>query len=65
VCEHVYKQHMYNVDSSTGRQPAGTFPAVQTTGLCEYAYAFLYFTTLSGDSRDLPAGRKPERVNEA
>jgi hypothetical protein len=39
--------------------------AGQTTGLCEYAYAFLCFTTLSGDKRNLPAGRKLERVNEA
>jgi hypothetical protein len=32
-----------------------------TTGLCEYAYAFLR----SGDYRNLLASRKPERVNEA
>jgi len=47
------------------RQPAVKFPAGQTTGLCEYAYAFLCSTTLSGDKRNQPAGRKPEHVNEA
>ena len=71
MCERVYKQHLhhcwlsYRPTSAASRQPAGMFPAGQTTGLCEYAYAFLYSTTLSGDKRNLPAGRKPERVNEA
>jgi hypothetical protein len=40
------------------------YPAGQTTGLCQYAYAFLSSTTLSGDNRNLPAGRKPGRVNQ-
>jgi len=31
----------------------------------EYAFAFLCSTNLSGYNRDLPAGRQPERVNEA
>jgi len=53
------------MDPGATRQPAGKFPAGQTTGLCEHAYAFLCSTTLSGDKRNLPAGRKPERVNEA
>jgi hypothetical protein len=44
---------------------ATRLPAGQTTGLCEYAYAFLCSSTLFGDNRNLPAGRKPERVNEA
>jgi hypothetical protein len=39
-------------------------PAGQTTGLCEYAYAFLCSTTLSGDNRNLLARRKLGRVNE-
>jgi hypothetical protein len=42
----------------------GFYPAGQMTGLCEYAYAFLCSTTLSNDNRNLPAGRKLERVNE-
>jgi hypothetical protein len=42
----------------------GFYPAGQTTGLCEYAYAFLCSTALSGDNRKLPAGLKPGRVNE-
>jgi hypothetical protein len=44
---------------------SGFFLAGQTTGLCEYANAFLCSTALSGDNRNLPEGRKPERVNEA
>jgi len=52
------------MDPGGTRQSAGKFPAGQTTGLCEYAYAFLCSTTFSGDNRNLPAGRKRERVNE-
>jgi hypothetical protein len=43
---------------------SGFYLAGQTTGLCEYAYAFLCSTTLTGDNRNLLAGRKPERVKE-
>jgi hypothetical protein len=53
--------HVLLIDTFTH---SGFFPAGQTTGLCEYAYAFLSFTTLSGDNCYLSAGRKPERVNE-
>jgi hypothetical protein len=53
------------MDPGATRQLAGKFPASQTTGLCEHAYAFLCSTTLSGDKRNLPAGQKPERMNEA
>ena len=57
-----------NADSATGRRPgivvdsSGCYPAA---GLCAYAYAFLCSTSLSGDNRNLPAGRKPPRVNKA
>jgi hypothetical protein len=47
------------------RQPDSKFPAGQTTGLREYAYAFLCSTTLSIENWNLLAGRKPEHVNEA
>jgi hypothetical protein len=40
-------------------------PAGQKTGSCEYACTFLCSTTLSGDNRNLPTGRKPKRVKEA
>jgi len=53
------------IDPGATRQPCGKLPAGQTTGSCEYAYAFLCSTTLSGDKRNLPAERKRERVNEA
>ena len=53
------------IDPGANRQPCGKFPAGQTTGSCEYANAFLCSTILSGDKRNLPAERKPERVNEA
>jgi hypothetical protein len=53
------------MDPGAIRQPGGKFPAGQTNGSCEYAYAFLCSTTLSGDKRNLPAERKPERVNLA
>jgi hypothetical protein len=46
------------MDPGATRLPAGKFPADQMTGLCEYAYAFLCSTALSGDKRDLPAGRE-------
>ena len=51
--------------SGATRQPCGKFPAGQTTVSCDYAYAFLCSTTLSGEKRNLPAERKPEHVNEA
>jgi hypothetical protein len=54
--------HVLLIDTFTH---SGILPAGQTTGLCEYAYAFLGSTILSGDNRNLPAGRKPGRVNEA
>jgi hypothetical protein len=41
------------------------YPAGQTTGLYECAYAFLCSTTLSSVNHNLPAGQKPGRVNEA
>jgi hypothetical protein len=44
------------MDPGATRQPAGKFPAGQTEELCEYAYAFLCSTALSGDKRNLPAG---------
>jgi hypothetical protein len=53
--------HVLLIDTFTH---SGFHPADQTTGLCEYAYVFLCSTTLSGDNRNLSAGRKPERVNE-
>jgi hypothetical protein len=40
------------------------YPASLTTGLCEYAYAFLCSTALSSDKRNLTAGRKPRSVNK-
>jgi hypothetical protein len=43
---------------------SGFFLAGQTTGLCEYTYASLCSTALSGDNWNLPAGRKLECVNE-
>jgi hypothetical protein len=43
---------------------SGFYPAGQTTRLCEYAYAFLCSTTLSGDIQNLPARRKLGCVNE-
>jgi len=52
------------IDPGATQQPCGKFLAGQTTGSCEYAYAFLSSTTLSGDKRNLPAERKPQRVNE-
>jgi hypothetical protein len=54
--------HVLLIDTFTH---SGFFPAGRTTGSSEYAYAFLSPTTLSGDNRNLPAGRKPERVKEA
>jgi hypothetical protein len=54
--------HVLLIDTFTH---SGFYPAGQTTCLCEYTYAFLCATILSGDNRNLPAGRKPERVNEA
>jgi hypothetical protein len=71
VCEHVYKQHLhhywlsYRPASAATRQPAGIFPAGQTTGWCEQAYAFPCSTSLSGDNRNKLAGLKTEHVNEA
>ena len=56
-----------SVDSTTGRRPgivvdrSGCCPAAD---LREYAYAFLRSITLSGCTRNLPAGRQPEHVNE-
>ena len=58
-------------DSATGRRPgtvvesSGCYQAGQRIGLCEWAYAFLCSTTVFGDNQNIPAGRKPERVNEA
>jgi hypothetical protein len=53
--------HMVLIDTFTH---SSFYPAGQTTRLCEYAYAFLCSTTLSGNKRNLSAGRKPGRVNE-
>jgi hypothetical protein len=53
--------HVLLIDTFTH---SGFYPVGQTTGVCEYAYAFLCSTTLSGDNRNLPAGRKPGRVNK-
>jgi hypothetical protein len=53
--------HVLIVDTFTH---SGLFLAGQTTGLCEYTYAFLCSTALSSDNWNLPAGRKPGRVNE-
>jgi hypothetical protein len=54
--------HVLFIDTFTH---SGFFPAGQRAGLCENAHSFLCSTTLSGGNRNLPAGRKPERVNEA
>jgi hypothetical protein len=53
--------HVLLIDTFThsGFQPVG-----QTIGLCEYAYAVRCSTALSGDNRNMPAGRKPEGVIE-
>jgi hypothetical protein len=54
--------HVLLIDTFTH---SGFFPAGQMTVLCEYAYVVLCSIALYGDNRNLPAGRKPERVNEA
>jgi hypothetical protein len=53
--------HVLHIDMFTR---SGFHPADQTTGLCEYVYAFLCGTTLSSDNQNLSTGRKPGRVNE-
>ena len=58
------------VDSVSGRRPgivldtSGCHPAAGQPNdwSREWAYAFLCSTAVSGDNRNLPAGRKPERV---
>jgi hypothetical protein len=53
--------HVLVIDTFTH---SGFYPAGQATGLCEYDHAFLCTTALSSDNRNLPADRKPGRVNE-
>ena len=78
VSEQACKQHVYHgapaagrpagrppgSAKATSRRPAAEFTAGLKTELCEKAYAVLYFTHLSGDSRTLPASRKLGRVKE-